>query len=543
MKIQIKQVRKHLLLLTFIGLSFTLFSQDVKQDFKTSSVSIFKNGTAFFIKSGKIKTDNSAYRMTENIPPALFGTYWIISPSGELDFLSSYIDTLAISKKILANSLVEMLNANLGKKVRLDLGKDQIITGTVEALEEDVQEPGNASTRQIVSFRTDDGKWMTLRNSEIRRIEFAEKPNQRYEQKAKKIKAVLQVDFTTEKENQDLDMMYLSRGLNWTPTYLIELIEEEKARLTLRAEVINNVEDLEHADVNFVVGVPNFSYAGKLSPLVDFPSAGLVYNQTASFPTNFSNTFQTQSISYSIQEDQAFAAPSNADGLQGSAEEDLYFYTMEDVNLKKGGRGQYPIFTADINIAHIYECNLPQNNANKNSYQENYLFSPDLNKVFHSIKVVNDTKYPFTTGPALVVKKQGNTKPISQDRLNYTSINGNSFVKLTEAPDVRIKQAEKAIAKVELAKKVSSGNATFHYDFITVEGKVEVKNYKEKKIDLNIRRTIIGALQKSSIDWLKAERLNTAGDLNKLTDVCWETSVSAGEEITITYSYQIYVPH
>ena len=73
-------------MLVFLVLNICAFSQDVKQDFKTSSISIFKNGTAFFIKSGKVKTEDSAYRMTENIPPALFGTYWINSSAGELNF-------------------------------------------------------------------------------------------------------------------------------------------------------------------------------------------------------------------------------------------------------------------------------------------------------------------------------------------------------------------------------------------------------------------------------------------------------------------------
>ena len=452
------------------------------------------------------------------------------------------MDTLKTSKNIAANSISEMLDANLGKKVKLHVWKEETIEGVVEAVEKIDQTDINPSALQIINFRMD-GKWMTLQKSEIRRIEFFEKPNQLYAKENVEIKPVLKVDFTSNKNEQQLDMMYLSNGLNWTPMYLIELTGEEKARLTLRAEVVNNIEDIDKTNVNFVVGVPNFSYANKLSPLIDFSAAGFVNKQYNKDFANFSNVASVQTIGYGIQEDLNFGSNGNTDGLQGSAEEDLFFYTLKNMSLKKGGRGHYPVFSADINIAHIYECNLPQNNANKNFYQTEYLFSPNPNKVFHSIKVVNDTKYPFTTGPALVVKKQGGTKPISQDRLNYTSINGHSFVKLTEAPDVRIKQAEKAIEKVERSRKFSRGSSSYFYDLITVEGQVEVKNYKDKKIDLNIRRTIIGDLKSSSVKWLKAERINTSGDPNKLTDVCWETSVKSGEELTITYSYQIYVPH
>jgi len=534
---------KLLFLLIGLGLSFQTFGQDVKKDFKTSSISIFKNGTAFFIKSGKVNTENSVYQMKKNIPPALSGTYWITSPAGELNFLSTYMDTLKTQKEVVANSIVDMLNANLGKKVRLHIGKEEVIEGTVQDVGIKQADQAAAARYNIVSFRMD-GQWMTLLSNEIRRVEFFEQPNQLLEQKNQEVKPILEVNFSSAKKEQALDMMYLSKGLNWTPIYLIELTGEEKARLTLRAEVVNNIEDIENTDVNFVVGVPNFSYADDYSALIDLAVPELFQARSAGSFANLSNRAQTQSIGYILAQDIEFATPPAAtSGLQGSAEEDLYFYTMKNMSLKKGGRGHYPVFTADINIAHIYECNLPQNNAQKNYYQSDYLFTPNPNKVFHSIKVVNDTPYPFTTGPALVVKKETETKPISQDRLNYTSVNGNSFVKLTEAPDVHIKQAEKATKREERVKKLTKNKTDYYYDLITVEGQVKAKNYKDKKIDLNIRRAIIGELKKSSTKWLKAERINTSGNLNKTTDVCWETSVKAGEELTITYSYQIYVPH
>lgn len=529
-----------LLLLGGICLSLSVLAQDVQKDFTTSSISIFKNGTAFFIKSGTVASTEGSYRITDNLPPALFGTYWMNAANHELEALSSFVDTLKTSKALPARTIPEMLQANLGKKVILHVGKEEEIEGTVEALEEDA-----VSRSQILTFRMD-GKWRTFMINEIRRIDFFEKPVQEYEHKSEAIKPVLQVDFSTDKRTQPLNLMYLANGLSWTPLYLIELTGEKRARLTLRAEVINNIEDISQTDVNFVVGVPNFSFANRLSPLIDFAGSGFNPALVTRGLDNFSNSIQTQvpnAYSYGIEEDAGFSTPTVSSGLAGSAEEDLYFYTLEDLSLKKGGRGHYPVFTAEINIAHIYECNLPQNNADKYAYREDFLFSPNPNKVFHSLKLINDTPYPFTTGAALVVKNERDAKPISQDRLNYTPINGDSFVKLTEAPDVNIKQAEKVVSRTENEKKVTRGKETYYYDLLTIAGQVKVKNYKAQKIDLNIRRPIIGELKESSVKWLQAERINTTSDLNKLTDVCWETSVDAGGELTIAYTYEIFVPH
>lgn len=531
-------MKKHLLaFFSLFLLNIPVFTQDAQQDFTTTSISIFKNSTAFFIKSGTIETEDGTYRITDNLPPALFGTYWINATDGELSALSSYVDTLPNARTVPANTLSEMLQANLGKKVVLHVGKDEVIEGTVESLEESPLNSG-----EIVTFRMD-GRWRTFMLSEIRRIEFFEKPTQRIERQDQKVKPVLAVSFATDKKNHDLNLMYLSNGLSWTPLYLIELSGEKRARLSLRAEVINGIEDIEDTDVHFVVGVPNFNYANRLSPLVDFGLQDFAANLIEREMAPFSNTLQSQTIGCAVEADVAADLPAAASGLQGAAEEDLYFYTLENMSLKKGGRGQYPVFAADLEIAHIYECNLPPNNTNKYAYRDEYLFSPNPNTVFHSIKLINNTAYPFTTGAALVVKSGKETKPISQDRLNYTPVNGNSFVKLTEAPDVHIKQAEKAIKREENVKKTTQDRETFYYDLITVAGQIEVKNYKAQKIDLNIRRPIIGDLKESSIKWLKADQINTAGDLNERTDVCWETSVAAGGDLTITYTYDVLVPH
>lgn len=531
-------IKQYLLFPLFTCISLFGTAQDIQKDFKTSSISIFKNKSAFFIKSGTVETTDGTYRITENIPPALFGTYWMSSPNGELTSMSSYMDTVQTKKSATANSILDMLKANIGKDVVLYFDQTGFARGTIATIQ-----PNTLPSQNIVTLQTSD-RWLTLPVSNIKRVDFLEKPTQEFELEQQDVKPVLEVNFASNSNKQSLDLMYLAGGLSWTPLYLIELTNEQRARLTLRAEVVNDVENIEETDVHFVVGVPNFSFANRLSPLVQLAIPNFVNHLATREVNAFSNTLTAQTFNYTtLNEDPFDLEETSASGLEGSAEEDLYFYTLKNMTLRKGGRGHYPVFSADVNIEHIYECNLPQNTANPSFYRESFLFDPNPNKVFHSIKLQNNTTYPFTTGAAMVIKRDGTTKPISQDRLNYTPVKGHSFVKLTEAPDVHIKQAEKATNREENARKVSRDRNIYYYDLITVTGQIEVKNYKNKEIDLNIRRPIIGDLQQSSVKWLKEERINSNGDLNTITDVCWETSIAAEEELTITYSYQIYVPH
>ncbi len=534
-------LKSYLFLCFLFSFTFFGFSQDVEKDFKTNSISIFKNGSAFFLKSGNVKTTDGNYKITENIPSALFGTLWIHSPKGDLKNISSYTDKIEETRQYRAKAIEEILNINKGKKMVLHIGKGEVLEGVLEDIEKEkagAENLNNVSLNSIVTFRTEK-IWLTFYTSEIRRIEFLEKPNQLVEFKKKKEKPVVKIDFNSKKTEQSLDLMYLENGLSWSPNYLIELIDDNTANLTLRSEVVNNAENIIDADINFVVGIPNFRFATKLSSLVDF-----MKTFTPSLDVNrFSNIAPAQTLNYGIEQDMDFQHDLfNSNNDIGSAQEDLFFYTLKNINLKKEGRGHYQIFKTKIDIAHIYECNLETNSASKNYYQKNFLFQPDnKNKVFHSIKLENQTNYPWTTGAAMVVKGTKSAKPISQDQLNYTPINGNSFVKLTQAPDVKVKHAEKEIERQDKAMKNPSDKRYF-LDLITVQGQVKIKNYKAKNIDLNIRRTIIGQLLESSTDWLRSDRVNRTGSQNPTTDVCWEISVESGKELIITYTYKVYVP-
>ncbi|MGB1216777.1 MAG: hypothetical protein ACPG5P_02815 [Saprospiraceae bacterium] len=547
MKIQLWAV---LLCSLFIGTSLIAQEKEKKKDLQTKSVSIFKNGTAFFIKEGKVKTEDNSYIMSKDIPRALFGTFWIHSPNDELKYVSSYKDYVTDKTEQLAVSFLDIIHANKGKKMKIHIVDSSISSKIHEGIVEEVVmknakgvETSVMNTNLIV-FKTS-SEWLTFSPSEIRRIEFLEKPNQLLERETTTQKNILEVKFNSAKKEQPLEMMYLEQGLNWTPTYLIELQNETSAKLSLRAEVTNGAEDIDNADMNFVVGIPNFKYANRLSSLVDF--LGIIYPQNRNYATQtFSNTIVSPSVEYT--EDVLTSGGSTfntnlGNGVRGDGDEDLYFYNIRNITLKNGGRGQYPIFSNNVSIAHIYECNLDVNPSTGGYYQKEFLFSQDKkNPVFHSIKLKNNLEFPWTTGSAMVVsKKSGGTRPISQDLLKYTPIKGESYVKLTESTDIKVKHAEKEIDRKEKDKKVPEKNSSWWYDLVTAEGQIKIKSYKKKKVDLNIKRTIVGNLQESDVKWLKAERVNRSGNYNKTSDVCWETSINPGEELIIKYTYQIYI--
>lgn len=524
-----------------LGLLFSVINIPLwaQKNMETKSISIFKNGSAFFIKSGELTAQNSNVRFTDSLPKALFGTYWFLSPTNDLKSVRSFKDK--IKKQADTNTIAEMLKANIGKNIRFSFhGKDQSIDGTVKNV---MKSKGNTNwNTSIVAIQSSSG-WFTCKVSEITNLMFLEQPNMSYETEIEK--TVLQVDFNSSKSKQELDMMYMQNGLGWLPNYLIELTDENKAHLTLRAEVTNDAEDINNTDINFVVGVPNFKFATRTSSLVDF--LGNVTNfRSNRRSSSFSNSIAVQRTGYGDFDDWGEDDGSGGgggwtdSGLQTTSVEDLYFYTLKGVNLKKGGRAYFDVLKKEVNIEHIYEAYINSNQTSRGYYQKTYSFTTDnTKKVYHSIKVSNDSKFPWTTGSAMVMKNEkGARKPISQDLLQYTPVNGSSFVKLTEAPDVKIKHAEKEIERETKKVKWRDG---YYYDLVKVEGQVKIKNHKSKDINLNVKRVITGAVDKSDEKWLKTERVNLSGSINKTTDICWEMKMKAGEEKIIKYSYEVYV--
>jgi hypothetical protein len=123
--------------------------------------------------------------------------------------------------------------------------------------------------------------------------------------------------------------------------------------------------------------------------------------------------------------------------------------------------------------------------------------------------------------------------------MTYTPMGGKTYVKLTEAVDVKVEQAERETSR-QSAVWTDKRNG-YRFDLVQVEGKIKVKNFKDKKLDLRLQRTITGNLKKSSIEWQKEEVINTSNPRNRKTNVCWEAPVKANGELEITYSYEIYL--
>jgi hypothetical protein len=225
----------------------------------------------------------------------------------------------------------------------------------------------------------------------------------------------------------------------------------------------------------------------------------------------------------------------------GAPEEDLFLYSHSGTTLKRGERATYNVFSASVGVEHIYEWEIPDTsgvdaygNVQNNYNNQNTPDQAAMNNVWHSLRMKNSTKFPWTSGPGMVIS---GTKPLAQDTILYTPKGATSNLKLTVATDVRASQQELEVERQTNVPRHLSNS----YDLVTVEGTLKLENYKGKDVHLLIHKSLRGEVVSSTDDG-KAEKIarGIAAD-NPASLVSWDLTLKAGEKKTITYRYKVFV--
>lgn len=533
--------KSHFLFAAFALLCHTGMAQTIP----VRTVTLFKNNQSLVYKSGKVPVQNGRYE-TKDLPRALFGTFWVTSPTDELASVFSRQDSVEVKET--ANDNVALLQANLGKKVTLWLtltGNAPVVeSGVVEKIEKLPSQPGytNYFTYRI-HLRSTTGNWLTFNSTQILRVDFLEKPALDFESKTlyKKPEETLSVNFKTNKPEQEIGMLYLTNNLGWTPVYNLTLADKGKSRLSLRAEIANDAEDLGDAELRLAVGNPNFKFADGPDWLVNFLPNRLLqrpedqYLMGAQQMALRSNYMRPEGYDY-LNEATVSASGENFEGAQA---EDFFFYTVRPGNFPKYSRYQFPIFETEVEPVHFYECRLPDAGPNSFAAYYNQRTTPNepQNPVFHYVEFKNPTQYPFTTGAVNITSQtNGITYPVSQDKLPYTPPTANCKIKIAQTPEIKVTHGEGDVERKENTFLFFSRN----FDEVKVEGQVYVVNYKKEPVTIKIKRNIEGTPLSSEYKWTTVQEQATLR-VNPSYEVEWVIELKPGEEKKWKYSYKVYV--
>ena len=502
---------------TALAATALLATQDATP--KITAVSMFKNGYSFVAHETPI--GGSGEYIIEQPPQAAHGTFWHL-PTAGIAITRATATDMEIPYTSPAGNLDVLLELNVGKRLTVDFMDLPSITGTLMTGIGD----------QLV-VKTNEGVVLVSKNR-IKRVLFAQEPIFKSDHKASKRVLKLQVEA---KGPGSISTVGLERGLAWVPAYAIDISDKKELQLVAKATVINELADLDDVDASFITGFPNVRYAGTTDPLVSTASLDQMLGMlvAGSFAKDISaGNVMTQNAP--AARDAEMVVPSDftggyTTGGEGQQLEDLFFYKLSGITLKKGDRAAYTLFTTKVPYEHLYTWDVvrqPDYNPDRERRED------QPQDVWHSLTFKNNSGKPFTTAVATTFQ---NGQILGQDIMHYTTPGTDAEVRITKSLDIHAEALEEEVSRERAALKLPSGNT---YDLITVKGTLTARNNRKEASKMRISVSFSGDLATSDHDPKVVKGAKGLGDLNPVTFLEWRPEIRSGEQVQLTYTYKVY---
>lgn len=518
---------------------------------KVQRIALFKNGLGFFVRQGMLPDKPGPVRIGP-LPAASHGTLWL-TWGGDTKLANLAAGEEKTYEGRDAVSLPDLLRANLGKKVRLEFGSEfrPSLEGTLKSFPQPTAPPpanpymagGYVPPQpqgQAVMIQTAAGV-VAVNPNLVERIVFLEDPASQYLQEMKKV--ALTGDLTATGGDRRVAISYLAKGLTWAPSYVVDISNPKEGTITAKAEIINEMEDLDQAHLDLVTGFPYLQFSDIISPLAKktdlagfLRALGQGYSEGNE---SRSRGAMTQQVMYNAMAD-GVAGPMGPSPEYGSAAagvqaEDLFLYPLDKVSLKQNQVGYYPLFTQKVAYEHVYEWEIPDYVNEQDQYQRDSSQPQEQSQVvWHSLRLKNAGKVPWTTAPAETMK---DGQILGQALLTYTTAGNDVMLKITQALGIKAQENE-----LETNREVNAlQRYGWSYDRITVEGHLLLHNFTAQAQTVKITKMVTGDVVASAPEAKVVKLAKGLRQENPRSKLTWEVPVDVGKDAEVTYTYKVLI--
>jgi hypothetical protein len=508
-------------------------------DARVVGASMFKNGYALVVR--EMKVPGQGEYILDQIPEGSLGTVWLSASDG-LKLEEATTEMRDSGEAAPVRSMDELLQANVGKTVRLTLYKDHPmgsqILGVLATADGD-----------IVTVKTEQGTVAILKNL-IQGMTVVGEMSVRSKPTGKTRGLRLRVSGG---RPGSVYLVALQRGMAWAPNYQLDLSDPKTLKLTAKATVMNDLVDLRNADVRLVAGYPNVPYAGLPDP-INTPSVeqflsvilgiGATPDNTGGFARGgfggggigggMGGGRAGEMLGQSAGSPQRpFDNTAVGDSLYGERVDDLFFYARPNTTLTKGERSYVTLFTAEAPYrrVHLWNVDKAQRDYYLNWY---YSYSEADNRadydrdVWDELRFKNTSKQPISTG--LGIATNGD-RMLGQQILPYTAPGQEAEFRVTKALEVDATYETKNIQ--DFPSKDGRPGYLFR------EGTITVRNGKHEPIQMQVEKEIVGTVEKAEVKPDETEVAHSYNYQNPLQKLTFKFDIPAGETKTVKFSYRV----
>lgn len=503
------------------------------------SVLLFKSGQAFLTREVPLVDGGSAARVV--LPASVHGTVWLGADGATVERAVARYERRNVEHPVL--DLTGLLRRSVGRQVSLEIGEDETLDCRVLRLLED---PGAASRPAEQGFIVQpprlthvavavDSKVRVLPIGRISSVTIEGRDDGEWTFEHPEQVPVLEIEWSPDSgaRRPRLELSNLATGLAWAPSYVLELGDDDRSRLTGKAVVINDVEDLDDTEIKLVIGFPNIEFAAVSSPLM--PSVDL-----AGWANMLRGRGAGDSAPVMMQQVRAPGMPARARvaapavEIPGDVSEDLYVYDLGRSKLAKGERAYLPLTREQVRHEHRFDWTLADTVRNDRFADDGKEEAPP---VWHVLKLWNGSDAPWTTAPILVLGRFG---PLAQSQLGYTAPGSDTLVRLTQALDIvgtaREVRADETPIEREAVKLF--GN---RYERIEVRGRLELDNRSRRSTPMHVVKTLSGDILSADGDPKIEARAASLGQVNASRTLTWDFELGRGENWSAEYRYEVLI--
>ena len=345
------------------------------------------------------------------------------------------------------------------------------------------------------------------------------------------------------------EMQYLARGATWAPSYRLAFGKDGKARLEMAAEIRNEMEELDGAEVFLVSGFPNVEAAEIPGLLASGNSVARFLDSLARQKSQYTGRGRGSTGAYMSQMAWTQNLVPSADLVGASAGEglpqvpgegaatDIHYRAAGRVTLVAGATLRLPLGTGETPVSRFVDWEPGFQYDEWGRRQGDDL--EDQRVPWDSVRFRNPLDEPLTTGPIAVF---ADGRLLGQTTVRWTNPGQEATLHVTKALTVVGTFAETIPGRIEDYPTVDLFNS--RYRRITIEAKLSATNHRAEAATLRVHPTIDGEFQEGSDapESIRNDGSREArGSVNPRQTLLWNFTLAPGETKELTYRYTTLV--